>query len=340
MERSEQLSILLKSLWKLQWFEDCYIWAEACLDEAWRNYINAYNIGATEEEKKKWVESTLNCLEKLIDCTNQVSTFVVSYLSKYCYKRLVQNLIHIVAHQTDVSELGTGEVLIETVSPWILLHYILVHEEDKERSKKTKDVCAKSKKSESESEDEDEDIPASLMVLFTGHEFCGRRECCTADGGKLLLFTVKTIVPHLRWPPLNAIKDKISKYIEQIFFCLYEHLKKPKKQIIEDHNAKRIELTWEMSQLLFEFYRPEILPNIIGPGVITQDIEALLKRILRLMPAECDPNFMYEEMTDYFIGIRKTRPTVKKALPESVSSIFYLLGEYNFKSNTWSRAIR
>lgn len=48
----------------------------------------------------------------------------VKYLPDSRLSRLVQNLVHIVCHQLDVPE-NAVEMPLETVLPWILLHYIL-----------------------------------------------------------------------------------------------------------------------------------------------------------------------------------------------------------------------
>lgn len=53
-------------------FQECYVWAEACLNESWQNYLNA----CEDAEQKKWTRSVVNCLEKLEACTKEISVFV------------------------------------------------------------------------------------------------------------------------------------------------------------------------------------------------------------------------------------------------------------------------
>lgn len=48
------------------------MWAEACLNESWQNYLNAPD----EAEQKKWTSSVLIALEKLETCTIEVSAFI------------------------------------------------------------------------------------------------------------------------------------------------------------------------------------------------------------------------------------------------------------------------
>lgn len=338
MERSKQLAVLLNSLWQLGRYEDCYVWAEACFDESWHNYIHEYNTNMSETAKRRWATCVLDCLDKLNACTAQVGTFVINFLPENYRVRLVQNLINLTVHQTDVSDLD-GELVVETVLPWILLHYILQNEEDKERSQSTRESRRNS--SASESDDEDKEIPSPLMVLFIGHEFCGRRECCTVNDGQLLLFTMNLIVPQLKSPRFKPFKDKIGRHVEQIFYCLYDHPKRPKKQYVEDHGATRLSLSWESAQLLFEFYRPDEYPSPLGRAALfSQDTETLFKRIVRLLPTESDPTSLCDDLTAYLSGEKDAIPMVKKALPMHISSIFYLLGDNNFKNQVWLRAIK
>ena len=179
VDRVQQLSMLLDSLWQLQQYEECYVWAEACLNEAWQNYLNATD----DVEQKKWTSSILMALEKLETCTIEVSTFVVKYLPETRLSRLVQNLVHIVCNQLDVSE-TTVEMPLETVLPWIILHYVLQYKEDKERAKAESSYKNKHNSNYSESDDEDEGVPASIMILFIAHDFMGRHSWCCYNEAK------------------------------------------------------------------------------------------------------------------------------------------------------------
>ncbi|KAK2589327.1 hypothetical protein KPH14_007875 [Odynerus spinipes] len=341
VERDKQLAMLLDSLWQLQHYEECYVWAEACLNEAWQNYLNA----CEDAEQKKWTCSVVNCLEKLEACTKEISVFVVKYLPDSCLSRLVQNLVHIVCHQLDIPD-NALEMPLETVLPWILLHYILQYEEDKERAKSESSYKNKSHNSHhSESDDEDDGIPPSIMILFIAHDFIGRHSWCCFHDAKLLFFTMNLIIPKLETPQFAMIKDKLTKYLEQIFYCLYGHpnrLNKSKPKHLEDHGAPQMELTWEGAQLLFDFYKPKQLPILESPRqtAISLDTELLFKKITKLVPQESDPNQIIEEMKAYVMGEQEKMPCVKKPLPHSISTIYYLLGDFYFKNNKWTLAAR
>lgn len=340
VDREQQLSMLLDSLWQLQQYEECYVWAEACLNEAWQNYLNA----SDDIEQKKWTRSVLMALEKLEACTIEVSTFVVKYLPEARLSRLVQNLVHIVCNQLDVSE-NTVEMPLETVLPWILLHYVLQYKEDKERAKAESSYKNKHSSNYSESDDEDEGVPASIMILFIAHDFMGRHSWCCYNEAKLLFFTLNLVIPKLETPQFSSIKSKVSKYLEQIFYCLYGHYNKVNKgrpKHIEDHGVPQMKVTWEGAQLLFNFYKPKQIPEFHSPRTLTinADTEDLFKRIIKLIPQESDPNQVIDEMMAYIMGERDTMPTVKKLLPHSMSTIYYLLADFCFKNCKWSPAIR
>ncbi|XP_033185643.2 calcineurin-binding protein cabin-1 [Bombus vancouverensis nearcticus] len=340
VDRVQQLSMLLDSLWQLQQYEECYVWAEACLNEAWQNYLNA----SDDIEQKKWTRSVLMALEKLEACTIEVSTFVVKYLPEARLSRLVQNLVHIVCNQLDVSE-NTVEMPLETVLPWILLHYVLQYKEDKERAKAESSYKNKHSSNYSESDDEDEGVPASIMILFIAHDFMGRHSWCCYNEAKLLFFTLNLVIPKLETPQFSSIKSKVSKYLEQIFYCLYGHYNKVNKgrpKHIEDHGVPQMKVTWEGAQLLFNFYKPKQIPEFHSPRTLTinADTEDLFKRIIKLIPQESDPNQVIDEMMAYIMGERDTMPTVKKLLPHSMSTIYYLLADFCFKNCKWSPAIR
>ncbi|XP_063980045.1 calcineurin-binding protein cabin-1-like isoform X2 [Diachasmimorpha longicaudata] len=340
IDRVKQLSMLLNCLWQLEQYEDCFVWAETCLNEAWQVYINS----ADESERKKWGQSVLNCLEKLETCVESAGTTVIRYLDGKT-TRLVQNLIQITCHQLDVPE-GSMEMPLETVIPWILLHHVLQYEEDKDRAKSRQSQKSKPSDShESDSDDEDKDIPSPLMILFTGHEFLGRHAWCCMNDAKLLIFTLKTVIPRMCGARLAVLREKIDKHLEQIFWCLYSHpsrTNKTKPKHLEDHQVPTIPLTWDIAQLLFEFYRPEILPEFDSPRPmsITADTQHLFKKISSLVPKEHDPSELVEEMTNYIIGGTDKRPSVSKPLPYQVEALYYLLADHLFKNNNFSSAVK
>lgn len=221
-------------------------------------------------------------------------------------------------------------------------------EEDKERAKVESSYKNKLHSSHhSESDDEDDGIPPSIMILFTAHEFIGRHSWCCFNEAKLLFFIMNLIIPQLETPQYASIKNRLTKYLEQIFFCLYGHpskvnTKRKYLQDLQDHGVPQMELTWEGAQLLFDFYKPKQLPNFQSPRIlsISMDTEMLFKRIIKLVPQESDPNQIVDDMTAYILGTKEKMPSVTKSLPHSICTIYYLMGDFYFKNNKWEQASR
>lgn len=183
------------------------------------------------------------------------------------------------------------------------------------------------------------------MVLFIAHDFLGRRRWCTMNQAKLLIFIMNLIIPKLRSPQYSNIRDKLTKYLEQILYCLFGHpvrQNKARPKHLEDHEVTQIDITWQSAQLLFDFYKPDVLPEFDTPRAssISIDTESLFKRISKFIPQETDPNQMLEDMTDYITGEKKEMPIVAKLPNDQISTLYYLLADYYFKYQKWILAAR
>lgn len=184
------------------------------------------------------------------------------------------------------------------------------------------------------------------MILFTAHDFIGRHSWCCFDEAKLLFFTMNLIIPQLETPQYASIRNKLTKHLEQIFFCLYGHPNRANRTRIPkhilDHRVPMMPLTWERAQLLFDFYKPKQLPNFQSPRhlSISIDTEVLFRRIIGEVPKDSDPHQIVDEMTAYIVGAREKMPSVRKPLPHAISTVYYLLGDFYFKNNKWGQACR
>lgn len=240
--------------------------------------------------------------------------------------------------------------LVESSHLTLFLHILYsmkISEEDKERAKSDSPSKNKSRNfnNSDSDEDEEEDIPASLMLLFTAHEFLGRRSWCCINEAKLLLFAMNVTIPKLKSPQLAPVREKLGKYVEQVLYCLYAHPSKSNKtkaKYLEEHGVPQMKLTWEAAQQLYDFYKLDTLPAIDDYKVlsITSEMENLFKRITRLVPPESDPAVIADDMLAYIRKDRDKMPSVQKPLPYQISSIYYLLGDYYFKTSDWSHGIR
>lgn len=146
--------------------------------------------------------------------------------------------------------------------PWVILHHILQREEDMAPQPKRK-LSTDSNNSDTTCDDEGEDIiPKSIMIFFTAHDYLGNRGWCTKDQGKLLLYTLDVVVPRLRTPYLEPVRDIIAEYLEQITYCLYGYpAKRARLKHIEEHDAQNVDLTWNHAIQLYDLYRPDELPE-------------------------------------------------------------------------------
>lgn len=149
-------------------------------------------------------------------------------------------------------------------------------------------------------------------------------------------------MPRLRSPFLTSIRDKISQHIEQIFYCLYQHPSKKNNKLryLLDHNVLPQKLSWERAQQLYDFYRPDFIPEFDAYKFdsISSDTEGLLKRIVHLIPIENEPKPL--EINAYLDGERNEMPDLPQSLPNKIKGIYYLLADFYFKNNEFAKAFK
>lgn len=77
--------------------------------------------------------------------------------------------------------------------------------------------------------------------------------------------------------------------MDEIRNCHFVKLFQPR--YVQEHNVDGLALTWERSYTVFNFLRPKELPTYDSSSrfSISMDTEALFKRIIGLVPAECNP---------------------------------------------------
>lgn len=271
MRLRTQFEILLECLWNVSDFEGCLVWAERCF----KYCIDLYEtIPELSYRLKDWgaaINFILTYLEALV---TKHSVAVLMALGRHqC--RLVQNLVRLVVHQLDAPlDKNNPEVhAVDLRTPWILLY--LVRERDEVSNCPLVGVEGGGGESNENSHDdnsgddgqgdegeEEEHIPKSFLLLFTAHEYLGRKLWCTKDSGRLLLFTVEKVGRLLRTPMLEPFRDTINEYMEQVTYCLFAYPpKKARSRHIEEHDAVQQELTWDSAIDLFDIYRPDVVPE-------------------------------------------------------------------------------
>ncbi|XP_037928084.1 calcineurin-binding protein cabin-1-like [Teleopsis dalmanni] len=331
-----QIEVLLQALWNMQSYKECMIWSEKCLCFCTGQYLKEVKVSAYRH--KLWAESinfTMSYIEAI--CLNEGFDIFESLDENYT--RLVQNIISLVTHQLDSPFDKNNNPVheLETKRTWVILHQIAIREENCNSSP----IKSKSE----ESEEEEEILPHSFLVLFTAHEFLGKRHWCTRDNGSLLQYTLDAITPNFRAPIYDACRDSLYEYIEQITYCLYGYpQKKARSRHLEEHDAVTVELLWPKAIQLFDLYRPENLPefNSYKLESISADMEQLLIKIVALMPIELDPTPAITRITKFISGSGNLEEDdcPQTPLPYKINSIYYLLADYYFKCRDFSKAIK
>ena len=249
-----QIEIILEAFWTEDRFEDCLIYAEKSLKYSTDFFMQLPPDSYRLKEWGKNIDFILTYIEALI---NQQGSDILFSLGKNLY-RLVQTLHRIVTHQLDTpfDKHNIQPHAISTTFPWIVIYHILQKEEDKHQGKKKAIVNGDGP------EIIDELLPNSISVFFTAHEFLGRRQWCSKDNSKLLLFAMDIIVPKLRSPMLEPFRELLNEYMEQATYCLYGYPpRRARARHIEEHDSAQALLTWERAIQLFDTYRPDNLPE-------------------------------------------------------------------------------
>lgn len=238
IDRPIQIFMFLHSLWFLDKYE-CVSWAEVCFNEALSQYLRTCSQPDSSEHKR-WTAIVTKCLVMIEACIKEETIIVVDRI-KETQIRFVENLTTVICHQFNHKPLDNDmKIPLETIKPWILLHYILQREEHRVNAKRHRhvkssdsdDEVPKTPKSDESEEEEDKDIPPSIQILFSAHEFLGKKGWCLENSGEILLFMVDVVLYRLNAPIFEGIKEKIEIHLEQAFFCLFQHPSKKNKVFV------------------------------------------------------------------------------------------------------------
>ncbi|CAH2095594.1 unnamed protein product [Euphydryas editha] len=324
-----QLSLILDTYWALGKVESCFKWSLICLHEALKHFFRCTSGSSNYE---KWTLAVIKILKTMEHIFATEGPSCLKFITQKELSDGLEDLIRIIGHQV---ETNASEMPFDTVSPWIIMYYILQREEEQGRSRPfaTKDVKEYS-----------DDVPNPLKVLFIAHDQLGERRWCCKQDAKLLFFILDTVVPRLRSSSLAKASEQITQYMEQCVFCLYGHppVNKNKKiKYLKDHNVTHTTLDWKRAQQIYEIYRPSKLPELSGKlAAISADTENLFHRILSLLPSERDPLKYVGETEKYIKGIEEKLPLVPPLLPYEMKDIYFLLGDYYFKNEKYKMSIK
>lgn len=348
-ERYAQLCLLQDSLWKLNNYQECLNWGEVAFHEA----LNQYMTVITASERTVWAETMGHLLMGLNKCV-KLDEKLLDKMEKSKLVRFANNLISLISLQMIVAE-TILESDIPIVSPWILLYILIRREELKIQAAEATDsedvkklITETIAKQTQQEGDFALGMPSSLMLLFTAHECLGRFAWCSGSDGALLLLSIDVMSSELqKSTPTNPnpFREDLESGLEQCFYCLYGHPnKRTKAKHLQEHNAQMITLTWERSLLLFEYFKPSVLPEFDSyrTNTVSAELENLLRRILSLVPAEEDPTLRVDSVIAYIEGGTDKCPVLPsdKVPGPIVKSLYYLLGDYYFKNKEFGKAIK
>ncbi|RZC42711.1 calcineurin-binding protein cabin-1, partial [Asbolus verrucosus] len=335
MGRPAQLAMLLHSLWYTD-LTECFVWTEECLYEALAHFLKPVR------DCDKWEKIVEKCLAFFQEIIKMETVGVVDTLNEDKRARLVETLAKIVCKQLNAD--NTSKIPLGCITPWILLHYILVREEHRQQASKRVGHIKTDKNYNDMSDFQNEDVlPPSIAILFSAHEFLGPKGWCLTGNGELLHFILDTVLDRLDTPIFEPLREKIDIHIEQALFCLYQHPSKKNKisRHLADHNVDPLPLTWERAFQLYDFYGPDCLPefNSYKNASISSDLEQLLQRIIALVPSTMDPQPHMPKLSEFIHG-KATELPEPINFSIKVRAIYYLIGDYYFKQREFNRCIK
>ncbi|KAK6618665.1 hypothetical protein RUM43_013056 [Polyplax serrata] len=324
VDRQTQLAMLINGLYQLNEYKECIYWLETCCYEV----VQKSCIQSTEEEVETWMVTFDRFLIAIEDCLKLGKLTVTESLPQNRVSRFVQTLCHAICKELEDSDRPPCPA-----RPWILLNTILIGLEKQPGEAVEEDM---------EEDDDENDIPSSILILFTAHEYLGRREWCNCNESILLYLIMDQVIPRMRNPDWSSFRETIQQHLEQVIYCLYSHPnKKSKARYLTDHNVNCIPLTWQRGIQLFDLFRPDEIPayDSLRINLISSETEVLFRRIAALIPDDKDPAQLSDKMTDFIVGKRNDVPLASVKLPESVQDLFYILGDYYFKTHEFAKAV-
>ncbi|CAG0897136.1 unnamed protein product [Darwinula stevensoni] len=330
--KAHMLRILVECLGKLKAWAQLLELSHSLLSEGlkvWNGNGNGNGEGEVEvaavavsvcgRERDEWTEFLIfliNALATAIrECPNILDT-----LEKGVVGELSQNLVRLILVNLEHPE-GVTHPPINSVKPWLILTNIIANEVKSEVNEK--------------------EIPLHLLLLCDAHECLSMRGWCTINNGELLL----ELINQLQSSSLLMSESQLRTAIEQCFYCLYSHpSKKSKVRQLVDHGCSGIALTWERAIPLYNYFRPQQLPEFDSYRVasISSDLEALYKRIASLVPRDIDPNQYLDGLLEFISGEKNELPEVPVQESNSpiIWDLYYLLGDYYLKNKEWQKAIK
>uniref|UniRef100_A0A914UMV1 Uncharacterized protein n=1 Tax=Plectus sambesii TaxID=2011161 RepID=A0A914UMV1_9BILA len=336
--------LLVSSLTKLTRVSEGVHWAAKALSALLHLLIDARDLALHWRQTAK----VIDCLDAMCTSADFAKTTAID---EGDLQSLASSLIKLIVMRIDAN----ASCPLSVVKPWIVL-YAIASRAEKEELRKS----ALSERYRSVGGSKVQLATDSLMILRTAHSKLGERGQCVADGGRLLLFLVEELRTAMQDPVLHdlicakdarfkAIKDHMLNEAEQCFFCLYKFPSKKKRHLFE-HKCSPLELTWKRAGPVFEFVLPDkheipAFDDVIT-NLISSDAVQLLQRMSKLVPKADCPDSSLEHFDNYVGNLSRLGedwPTLDSGSATSdrwiVGEMYYLMGDYCFKTGDFARAI-
>ncbi|OQR70640.1 calcineurin-binding protein cabin-1-like [Tropilaelaps mercedesae] len=329
LPRYDQLLLLNSALKELGDERNHIHWSESCIHECLNQYVRA----SCQTIKTSWSETTVKLIDDIYALVER-SPSVLEGLSNEKMSRFAHTLIKIISLQMDLRE-SVENMAIPTVLSWNLLYRIVKHEEDKVVIEKSADSA----------------MPSSLLMMFTAHEYLGKRNWCMRNDGAFVFLCVRIMTEEMtnfrETLGSHPFEEDLTAGLEQCFHCLFfgtDRDKTKRKNQLQDHNVKPLKLTWDHAKYVFTFYKPARLPEFDSYAQsISAEAEGLFRRIASLIPSESNPATCADLMAIHIESSSAgPMPHMASDCPdkELISELYYLLGDFYFKSRDFVKASR
>ncbi|XP_012554016.2 calcineurin-binding protein cabin-1 isoform X1 [Hydra vulgaris] len=303
-ERPLQLVLLLESYLKTGQIRNCI---ECCLI--------ALNEAVASGISDLWRVHLNHLLVLVFDCFSDV-LFHYDYLLLKDKQVFADSFIKIIEISMTIEQIENHCV---STLPWILLHKLLKF-----------DLCLNK-----------ENTGHSLIeFLRTAHDYLGRKHWCCHDKGMFLQYFIKELQEMNTYDLKLHEKEVFLKDMEQCLYCLYgDPCRKSKSKVLVDHNDAPITLNWSNAKVLYDFYKPNELPQFdLRANTITPEVQNVFRKIVAIVPKKDIEAIPFEELVLYIEGGRDFPEIVEKQ--NETPDLFYYLGDFYFKNKEFSKALK
>ncbi|XP_071511667.1 uncharacterized protein [Diadema antillarum] len=342
-ERCSQLLLLAQSLAALKDWKEAILTGILSVVEAWQGRKSRGQPSC----HALWLETLNKLLGHLEKAFLSCEVGCLGCEGAVALRKAVNVLIKIIEWSmalAEVNELSNAT----SVMAWIVLYYIIRYEEDRIAAKSTPSGGGE-RTERSRSPSPVPMLPRSLMLLENAHDYLGRRTwCCNHEGGLLKLY-IRVLWEELTRCPegeRHPFSSDLRHTLEQCFFCLYGHpTKRAKTKHLQDHGVMEVPLEWSNCCYIFDYFKPKVFPEFDSykTSSMSSELEGLLLKISRVIPADAKPTSALECLQAYIDGSSDKTPALPDdyTVPNTViQEIYYLLADYYFKNKEFGKAIK